>query len=236
MRMFRGRLEPCKDNLGGIKEIYLFSYDYDKAKLAIGKRGVSITSYPSTLIFKYYIKDGNFTENRSDELGDWSQDLSFTLPNQNALDSFEIQKLMKLELGVIILERSGVYRLIGAENGCNIDSSKVTSGGGHADFNGYNIAISGKERYKSPQIVDFANSGFTDNEFVFLANNFEYRVLVDNGIFESKECLIDLLIELEITDPIAILANRFNDIVIQDSGEFESKQCLFETLQEIDIL
>ena len=198
MRIFRGRLEPCKDNLGGIKEVYLFSYDYDKAKLATGKRGVSITSYPSTIIFKYDVKDGNFTENRSDELGDWSQDLSFTLHNQNALDSFEIEKLMRLELGVIILEWSGVYRLIGAENGCNIDSSKVSSGGGHADFNGYNIAISGKERYKSPQIVDFANSGFTDNEIVFLANNFEARVLQDSGEFESKQCLFETLQEIDI--------------------------------------
>jgi len=236
MRISRGRLEPCNDNFGGIKSIFIFSYLPTVADQLRGRYGVSLISYPSTRVYKYEVLNASFTENRGEQLGEWSQSLSATLPIQSVADAVELEKLIGIELGVIILNRDGRYRLMGAFNGCNVSQYSTESGGGGSDLNGYTISIEASERYKSPEVLNFDASGFADNDIIFLANNFEARVLADSGIFEARECLIDLLRELEITNPIAILANSFNNRVIEDSGEFESKQCLFETLQEINIL
>lgn len=166
MKISRGRTEPCKVGLGGIQSVLLFKYDPINAQQRVGKRGVSLTSYPETLVYEYEVQDGQFNENFNEGLGGWSQSLSFSLIKQTVEDAFELDRLARLEIGVIVLENNGTYRLIGAENGCFIDNNTANSGGGKSDFNGYKLSVTGNERYKSPQITDFENSGF-----VLLGNN-----------------------------------------------------------------
>ena len=198
MRISRGRLEPCNDNFGGIKSIFLFSYSPTVADQLTGRYGVSLISYPITTIYKYEVLNASFTENRGEQLGEWSQSLSATLPIQSVADAVELEKLIGIEIGVIILNRDGRYRLMGAFNGCNVSQYSTESGGGGSDLNGYTISIEASERYKSPEILNFDASGFVDSNIIFLANNFEVRVLADGGIFEAKECLIETLQEINI--------------------------------------
>lgn len=160
MKIYRGRTEPCKDNLGGISKVYLFNYCYTNADQATGKRGVSLTSYPATIVFEFEVRDAAFNENRAEELGDWSQSLDFTIFKQSATDALDIELLMDNELGVIIKGRDGIFRLLGAENGMRLETAAASTGGGHSDLNGYRLSFVGSERFKAPLFTDLNGVGF----------------------------------------------------------------------------
>lgn len=169
MRIFRGRTEPCKDGLGGVKRVYLFKYSQEVARQARGQRGVSLTSYPPTLVYAYNVQASSFSENRAQDLGDWSQSFSATLTKQTLSDTIEIETLIGIELGLIIEGWDGLFRLVGAENGCRIESATAATGGAKNDLNGYTISIEANERYKSLLFTDLVAAGFsiaTENNYL----------------------------------------------------------------------
>jgi hypothetical protein len=160
MKISRGRKEPFKDNFGGVKAVFLFNYSPTVAEQQTGRYGLSVISYPLTQVYRYEVRNGTFSEDRGQELGEWSQTFSGTLPIQSVEDANELRKLSGIEIGLITLGYNGQYRLMGAFNGCRLTNAATSSGGGASDLNGYNITVTAKERHKSPEILDFANSGF----------------------------------------------------------------------------
>ena len=181
MRIFRGRNEPCKDGLGGVRKVYLFRYEQEVARQARGQRGISLTSYPRTLVYPYNVQAASFSENRSQDLGDWSQSFSATLTKQTLSDTIEIETLIGIELGLIIEGWDGLFRLVGAENGCRIESSTAATGGAKNDLNGYTISIEASERYKSLLFTDLNAVGFSiDGEGDYLLSEL-LEILTDGA-------------------------------------------------------
>jgi len=66
---------------------------------------------------------------------------------------------------------------------------------------------------------------------LFVANNFQSRVIDDGVTFEAKSCLVEFLNEINF-EPL-ILTNKFKERVSADLGTFEAKQCLIELLNTI---
>jgi hypothetical protein len=179
MKIYRGRKEPCKDNFGGVKAVFLFNYSPTVADQQTGRYGLSVLSYPLTQVYRYEVRNGTFSEDRGQDLGEWSQTFSGTLPIQSVEDTNELQKLSGIEIGLITLGYNGQYRLMGAFNGCRLTNVATSSGGGASDLNGYNITVTAKERYKSPEILNFAASGFFEGNFLV---NELYEILTnENG-------------------------------------------------------
>ena len=64
-----GRIEPCKDNIGGVKNIYVFKYvDYLQSQIVLD--GQLLTSFPGSVVYKYEVKNGTFDQEiNNDENG-----------------------------------------------------------------------------------------------------------------------------------------------------------------------
>lgn len=181
----KGRNElTCYNNIGGIKNVYLFKYVTYAYNQIVGEKGVELTSFPYTFIYKYEVQEGSFNENiQNDELGIlYNQELSFTLVKQNLATTKEINNIKDIDFRYIVEFNDGSFKIGGLYNGANISSLELVSGGSKGEFNGYRITITSQERYAAAYIDDLEDVGFDIigdidsyqlqdlNNFVFMNN------------------------------------------------------------------
>lgn len=158
-----GRLEPCKNSLGGVRNMYVMpfvSYGFNQIDV---NEGVELITFPETTVYRYELRSNgnNFSEDlQNDDNGaSYNQTLTVSLKKIDLATSRELRILNKIELRVIFEDRNGKYWLLGLRNGVTMDYTTST-GGGKSDFNGYNLTFSGAEQYKAPFIENLANTGF----------------------------------------------------------------------------
>ena len=159
----RGRKSACKDTFGGVKNVYLFSWTkYPFFDIKGVKSGV-LTSYPNTTVYRFQTDSSNNAYDDSlIEDNAYSQALTLDLKNIDAETTFDLDSYQNTRLGVIVEDYNGLFRLMGAYNGCDINSLKVVLGSGSSDFNGYQLEISASERFKAPLFTSLAAVGFID--------------------------------------------------------------------------
>lgn len=145
-----GRLEQCKQNVGGIKAIYFVNYDGTLVSGATVS-GDEITALAgATPCYKYELfGDGNsFNEenNVSIENGTsfWEGTGTFVLKVQDAATQAELKNASYGRPHVIVEDYNGKFRLAGAEHGCQVQVGTAT-GGAMGDLNGYNLTITARE-------------------------------------------------------------------------------------------
>lgn len=161
----------CKDNVGGIKTIYLF--DYDKSlidNLTISNR--KVTAHASTS--NVFQVDLNGANNGFEEAGEVSRDNGTVFYNQTLTAALKKQDsdtadfldiLAKGRPHAIVEDYNGNLKLAGIENGLDVQVS-VASGGAMGDFSGYNISLTGQERNLAP---------FVDSALVAAAAEFDVQ-------------------------------------------------------------
>ena len=147
--LLKGRKNPCNDNIGGVKRVYLFKYaDYLYNEI-VGTKGVELTDFPTTTIYPFECVNATFDENINNDADGVSidQTLSFTLLNQDLLTTNQLHDLTKIDLRYIVEYNNGNYRIGGLFNGANITELKAVSGGSKNSLNGYQISIKSEEEY-----------------------------------------------------------------------------------------
>lgn len=186
--LISGRSKVCKDSLGGLSKCYLFPFvNYSYSQIEVS--GNILTSFPDTDIYPFEF-DNNPTlslsqnENEGGKYFEERIELGFTKPNSYN----EFQKLLKKDYRMIIKDRLGNYRLLGAYNGLIGDNLKLSTGGAHADFNGYNITFEGQEENEALYINNLEDAGFTiiENNFILLENG-EFMLTEDNQLIYVEE-------------------------------------------------
>ena len=155
-----GRLEPCKDSVGGLKAIYFINYDssyYVRKTLTADEELRDLGS--DFNLYKYDLRGANNvdeTNEISKENGTsfWTAAGTIALKKQDAVTRKQL-KLLSYGRPIVVTEGyDGVYKLYGLENGCDVAVNTV-SGAAMGDFNGYNLTIAAQE--KEPAfIVDWA--------------------------------------------------------------------------------
>ena len=145
--LFRGRDEPCLNNIGGLINVYLFTF-VPYRKYEISQDGTTLLKFPDTDVYKYELRaDANtFTSsaNLEDDGRSYTQSASFVLKGLFN-DRVEINGLLNKRVGVIVETRLGHYQIMGLYNGCIVKSVKGSTGGSRSDFRGYTINIEAKE-------------------------------------------------------------------------------------------
>ena len=180
----KGRTEPCYDNIGGLKNIYLFTF-VNYRNYQIQTNGSNLVSYPSTNIYKYELRaDSNTfsTDVSNDEDGQsYNQNASFVLKGLRN-DYVEINNLLNKRIGVIVESRLGHFNIMGLHNGVTVKSVKGSSGGARSDFRGFNISLSAKEKNEPLFIDDLQNAGFN-----IIAPLVPFYLLQENGGYLLQE-------------------------------------------------
>ena len=176
-----GRTEPCLDNVGGIKTVYLFNYVEYANSLIVGVKGSTLTSFPATTIYGYKCASANFDEtiNNDDDGISVEQTLAFTLTKQDTSTTQVLELLRKIELRYIVEYNNGKFRIGGLFNGAEVEEIKAISGGGKADLNGYQITIKSEEQYQAAFIDDLDSVGFAES-FILLLEDLT-QLLLENG-------------------------------------------------------
>ena len=178
-----GRTElSCYDSIGGIRNVYFFKYEDYPYNQIVGTRGVELTSFPTTVIYKYEVNGGTFNEPWSnDENGVlYNQTLSFTLRQQNVLTTNELDLLTKIDLRYIVEFNNGDFKIGGLFNGASITGLELVSGGGKADLTGYNITIESKEEWQSAYVGNLIDIVF----IIYNCDNYLFQDL-NNFIFQD---------------------------------------------------
>ena len=157
-----GRTEPCYNNIGGLINVYLFSY-IGYRKYEISQDGTTLLKFPDTDIYKYELRaDGNTFSSDLEEQPEgiaYNQTANFVLKGLKS-DRVEINGLLNKRLGVIVETRLGHYQIMGLYNGVRVKSVKGSTGSSRDSFSGYNISLEAKELNQPFFIENLEDAGF----------------------------------------------------------------------------
>lgn len=152
-----GRREPCKNNLGGLRKLFLMEYVEYPTRLMVGRKTMKLTSFPPTLIFEFEGNQKNANENYVE--GAYEQSISFTMSQQDVDTLQNVSLLMNKRLRAITVDWKAKNKVYGLVGGLDVEVM-AKSGNGKADFNGYQVTLKGMEQYQAPFVDFLEDSGF----------------------------------------------------------------------------
>lgn len=165
-----GRLEPCKDSVGGLKAVYFVNYDadiYTDATIVSGE----ITAFGSAItLYKYDLKGANnsFDEtnenSRDNGTSFWTQTGTLVLKKQDLATQSQLKLLAYGRPLVVVEDYNGNFRMAGFENGSEV-TVNTASGAAMGDLNGYNITFTATEK-EPASFIDATIIGDTTNTIV----------------------------------------------------------------------
>jgi hypothetical protein len=149
-----GRLEVCKDAVGGIDAVYFINYaDYafptDVTYVATTDTIDTVANVAS--LYKYELKGTNSFEqvyNSSRENGTTfaEQTLTITLKKQDAATHKSVKLLAYGRPHVVIKNRNNQFFLAGLEHGMELTTANASNGTAMGDLNGYTLTFVGTEK------------------------------------------------------------------------------------------
>ena len=148
----RGR--QCK-GLGGTLRLYLYNFVADPFTIVAGL--CTAINASLTTVYEYVLEgDGNpLTESmvgdRSAGTAVNTQTLVALIKKQDASTSLEFNLMIKNFPQAVIKDRNGVYHAVALTEGIDF-TVEATTGGAHADFNGYTVTGVSMEVDLSPKL------------------------------------------------------------------------------------
>lgn len=155
-----GRSFPCKDKIGGIKRVWIKSFDAaDWGSITSGvisSAGTGATPNAAWDVFPFELtkNTGSFqqTVTASVENGTvfYSQVLELTLPNLVDTDNVEIADLLKSRLNIIVQDNNDNYFAMGHTTGAEATGGTIGTGTAKGDLNGYQLQFTAEEAIPAP--------------------------------------------------------------------------------------
>jgi len=167
----KGRLEPCKDSVGGIKAVYFFNYAADIVTeteldqvIDINDGGSSATAY------KWEVKGAsdltqNVNSSRDTGTTYWEQVLNLTFKKLDPVTQKEIKMISYGRPQVVVEDYNGNAFLCGKEHGMDVTGGTIVTGGAMGDLSGYTLVMTGMERMPANHL----QGAVTDNPFAGMA-------------------------------------------------------------------
>lgn len=149
-----GRLEVCKDAVGGIDAIYFINYgDYSyptDITYVTGTDTIDTIANVSSL-YKYELKGTNsfdqvITSFRENGTSFVEQTLSVVLKKQDAATHKNVKLLSYGRPNIVIKNRNNQFFLAGLEHGMELTTANVSNGVAMGDLNGYTLTFQGTEK------------------------------------------------------------------------------------------
>ena len=145
----KGRKEPCKDVVGGIKAVYFA--DFGDITIAFDSVDTDVVEDLGTVtVFEYEVKGNSSFEqtiNSSRENGTtfFEQTLNLTLHKLTDQDHKELKLLAFGRPHVIVQDYNNNAFLMGAEHGADVSGGTIVTGAAMGDLSGYTLTLTGME-------------------------------------------------------------------------------------------
>lgn len=163
-----GRLEPCKDSVGGLKAIYFVNFgDLGAITYDVTNTDVIDAVAGTPDAYKYDIKGtSTFTQNiqsdRATGTTAFEQVLEITLKKLTVADHKELKLLSYGRPQVIVEDYNGNYFLAGLEHGMDVTGGTIVTGGAMNELSGYTLTLTGMEKAPANFLGDTPTAvGFT---------------------------------------------------------------------------
>ena len=149
-----GRLEPCKNSLGGNKAAYFINFLADAFTVSNGE--ATAIDAGVTEVFKYELRaDGNALEQAI--VSDFNsgttvvtQTLNLALKKLDKETNNELKLMAHGRPIIVVQDRNDNYHLVGRSEGNDVTGGSSLTGGAKADFNGYNLTFTATEGDYAP--------------------------------------------------------------------------------------
>jgi hypothetical protein len=166
-----GRLEVCKEFVGGIKAVYFIPYGVLGA-ITYGTTDASdrITTIAGTLsLYKYELKGANsfeqtITSSRENGTTFVEQTLTFTIKGLDATTTKQVKLLAWGRPHVVIKTNANNFFIAGLEHGMDVTTGLISNGTAMGDLNGYTFTLVGQEAIPANHLLVTGN--FADADLV----------------------------------------------------------------------
>jgi hypothetical protein len=152
----KGRTEPCKDTLGGIRAVYLADFVEADGAFTVLDGAVTAIAAELTTVYKFEaLAEGNTFDQGligSREAGTRvnTQTLTLVLKKQDVLTHAQVDKIVAGRPVIVVRDNNDNYHVAGISEGMETTGSTIGTGGAKADFNGYNLTFSAQENKIAP--------------------------------------------------------------------------------------
>ena len=161
-----GRLEPCKDSVGGIEKLYFVNYgDMTTTTIDATDELSAVTGTPSA--YEYEVKSAtsltqNINSDRATGTTSFEQVLEVTLKKLTVADHKELKLLVYGRPHVIVKDYNGNYFMAGLEHGLDVTGGTIVTGAAMNELSGYTLTLTGMEKKPANFLTsDPASIGFT---------------------------------------------------------------------------
>ena len=147
-----GRKEPCKDVVGGIKNVYFVDFGDLGTVTLTDDEITNITGDSGALTcFKYEVKGNSSLEqtvNASRENGTvfYEQTLNLTLKKLTKEDNKELKLLAFGRPHVVVEDYNKNLMIVGLEHGADVSGGTIVTGAAMGDLSGYTLTLTGMEK------------------------------------------------------------------------------------------
>jgi len=163
-----GRIEPCKDSVGGLKNLYFVNYgDLGAITYDVTNTDVIDAVAGTPNAYKYEIKGASsFTQNiqssRDTGTTAFEQVIEVTLKKLTIADHKELKILSYGRPHVIVEDYNGNFFLSGLEHGAEVTGGTIVTGTAMSDLSGYTLTLTAMERVPANFLGDTPTAvGFT---------------------------------------------------------------------------
>ena len=144
----KGRKEPCKDVVGGIRAVYFTDFG-DVGTITLTDDEITDMSGTFTA-FKYEVKgnssfEQNITSSRENGTTFFEQTLNLTLHKLSKEDNKELKLIAFGRPHVAVEDYNGNVFLMGREHGADVSGGTIVTGAAMGDLSGYTLTLTAME-------------------------------------------------------------------------------------------
>jgi hypothetical protein len=146
-----GRLEVCKDAVGGLKAAYFVNWGEVTGYTYSGSTDIIDTVTGSPNAYRYELKgtnsfDQTITSSRENGTTFFDQSVKLQLKSLDATTHKQIKLLAYGRPQVIVEDNNGNFFFCGLEHGMDVVGGTIVSGTAMGDLSGYTLELKGMER------------------------------------------------------------------------------------------
>jgi hypothetical protein len=148
-----GRLLPCKDQVGGLKNVYFMAYGVDSTLVTTSgsQDTVAAADFADVTAYKFAIKGNSsltqtIQSSRENGTTVFQQVLELTLPSLSKEDNYQVKLLSFGRPHVVVEDYNGNFFLVGREHGADVTGGTIVTGAAMGDLSGYTLSFTAMER------------------------------------------------------------------------------------------
>jgi hypothetical protein len=146
----KGRTLPCKNSVGGLKNVYILDYGSVVADLTPSSGTVTLPTDGTAEFFKFEIKGNSsletaVTSSRENGTTFYESTLNLTFTYLDVATQEELKLLNAGRAHYVVETYNGDYLLIGKEHGAEVTGGTVVTGAAMGDLSGFTLTVTAQE-------------------------------------------------------------------------------------------